>query len=365
MRAASPIGVITFLICTCLTPFAQAHWEIGDDYNMHFPQLPSTGPCTYVQADDYHPIADDWQCSFTEAIGKIHFWGGWENQPGTFLHFNIIIRDNVPAGTDGLPYNHPGGIVWDQNFTIEGLHYTVNGPFVEDPNMSWYDPESFSNGCYIKTSTEYYQYNIHIPEHLRFVQQAGQVYWLTVIASSDQDWGWRMTDNHWQARTTYYLHYETWINMTPCIGGRECLPYLPGDIDYNGFVDAIDYSCYIDWLQGGPAPVYEYLAEDFTPPVTPYYPAADVDWICGYQDSDTAWLRQCIFEGGELGFCVPFYWSDERLDMAFVIDIDNSTPTPLAVPSLTQYGAAVLLLLLITSGTFFVLKKRRALMRHS
>ena len=166
---------------------AQADWNVGDPYKMHYPQLPDTTPTGLdVLAGQQTPnagtafkiVADDFLCTETGPITDIHIWGSWlsdhlpQNNPNDVL-FKLSIDANVPAPPTG-GYSQPGATLWSSTFSTGTFTSRVwsTGP------EGFYDPNIQQ---VIGTDTTDYQYNFqNIPDP--FVQQQGTIYWLDVQA---------------------------------------------------------------------------------------------------------------------------------------------------------------------------------------
>lgn len=83
-RKILPILIMMLLITTALSTMifttSKGDWGPGDDYKMHFPQLPDpTGWDVYAVAQlpgfSDVVLSDDFRCSETGWIKDIHFWG--------------------------------------------------------------------------------------------------------------------------------------------------------------------------------------------------------------------------------------------------------------------------------------------------
>ncbi|MHB1158195.1 MAG: DUF7901 domain-containing protein [Phycisphaerales bacterium] len=179
---------------------ALADWNVGDDYKMHYPQLPDlTTSGMDVLASQQGPwaganpqwkvLADDWRCSETGLVSDIHIWGSWRNNNvATTPTFKLSIHADVPAGTGGITYSRPGDLLWSQVFT-SGYASRVYATGVTeqffDPNLG----QVFGNDNAI------YQYNftnIANPFH----QTVNTIYWLDVQVSSITGtyFGWKTTN---------------------------------------------------------------------------------------------------------------------------------------------------------------------------
>lgn len=193
-------------------------WNPGDDYKMHFPQLPDPFgwdvDATYVEGVfPYNCLADDWMCSESGPVSDIHFWGSWFNDIiGTIIAFNVAIATDIPVDPPSILYSRPGITLWERTF-YPG-EWIVAGPW-EGP-QGWYDR---GEGFYLPDNhVLYWQYNI---EHIEdpFIQEAGTIYWLSISAIILPDppqprWGWKSSLNHWNDDAVHGYWYELdWVEL--------------------------------------------------------------------------------------------------------------------------------------------------------
>ena len=132
------------LLLVFVVSSAQADWDPGDPYKMHYPQLPDLNTTGMdVLANAPYPgattptaklLADDWQCSASGPVTDIHIWGSWledvlptRQQDDQIIDdpenvaFRLSIFSDIPAGAAG-GYSRPGEKLW------EGLYSpTPNG----------------------------------------------------------------------------------------------------------------------------------------------------------------------------------------------------------------------------------------------
>ena len=54
---------------------AWADWDEGDDYKMHYPQMPDPTGWDICLVDQW--VADDFTCTESGPITDIHFWISW------------------------------------------------------------------------------------------------------------------------------------------------------------------------------------------------------------------------------------------------------------------------------------------------
>ena len=189
-----------------------ADWQQGDDYKMHFPQLPDEYGWD-VNATQPIVIADDWMCTGTGYVSDIHFWGSWRgDEIGTINSFWIGIYSNVPAN-ETVPYSHPGDLLWSRTFYPgEWKEVLIEANFTE----GWYDPSVYPNGTWNKPDHSlYFQYNIvNITD--AFVQWNGTIYWLAISANvTGGSWGWKTSLDHWEddAVWSWGISNPEWVDL--------------------------------------------------------------------------------------------------------------------------------------------------------
>ncbi|HWP40842.1 MAG TPA: hypothetical protein VNL70_07940 [Tepidisphaeraceae bacterium] len=220
MKPFSRIGyvVLTAAAATGLAGSSQpvlAHWDPGDPYKMHYPQLPDLTPTGMdVLASRAMPgtnlfklLADDFLCTQTGPITDIHIWGSWLNDrlpqvpdpTGVLVpdpagvRFKLSIHADIPAGPN-QPYSKPGAELWSavfgpNDFTVRLYHtlpQTTSGEAFYDPNT----------GQVLGVDYNIWQYNFTSIKN-PFVQQQGTIYWLDVQAYPATDeafFGWKTTN---------------------------------------------------------------------------------------------------------------------------------------------------------------------------
>ena len=176
---------------------AQADWNPGDPYKMHYPQLPD--PTGWdVLCTDSVALSDDWQCSQTGPVRDIHIWGSWkEGEVAPIDQIFVYIFDNIPAGGD-VPFSQPGELLWDRIFIPDQFTLRDYG----NGEQGWYDPTQTSGGWVTADHFTYHQINIeNIVEP--FVQEQDKIYWLTILVWLNPDypfaaWGWKTSLDHFE-----------------------------------------------------------------------------------------------------------------------------------------------------------------------
>ena len=173
------IFVAAIFLCLVVAP-VKADWNPGDDYKMHYPQLPDPQGVDVDAWSATHMLADDWQCTETGLVTDIHIWGSWSDDcetTGSELVFHLEIWDDNTSG----PYSKPGTRLWERylNTSDYKVHRNGTGPqsfYVPQPP----DPYFLSNNHNFT-----YQYNFYIDPADAFNQTEGNIYWLVVSSFTD------------------------------------------------------------------------------------------------------------------------------------------------------------------------------------
>jgi len=182
----------TIVLVLLLAPVSLAHWQEGDSYKMHFPQLPDEDGWD-VNASYPARLADDWRCTESGPVKDIHFWGSWKGGiKGTIDHFTVSIWSNLPVGhsENPNPYSMPGEELkaWQ---VLEWEEQEIDAaPLTE----GWFDP---STGLVLRQDhTKYIQYNVTLDEEDWFWQERDTIYWLPICARGVEgdEWGWKTAD---------------------------------------------------------------------------------------------------------------------------------------------------------------------------
>ncbi len=176
MKTVLSVACATLLIAAP----AWAHWNPGDPYKMHYPQLPDPNGWD-VNATVPLVLADDWQCTETGPVTDVHFWGSWRNDlVGQIVNAHLSIHANIA----GPGFSRPGELLWS---------WDVEPTLIGDEPVSlqgWFDP---ATGAWNRPDHQlWYQYNIvNIPQP--FVQVRDTIYWLDiqVTTTPNTQWGWK------------------------------------------------------------------------------------------------------------------------------------------------------------------------------
>jgi hypothetical protein len=222
MRTA--ISILAWMCVLSAGAAALGDWNPGDPYKMHHPQLPdlSTNGMDVLNAAGLLStgsavwLADDWRCTQTGPVTDIHLWGSWyedmvpENPSGTHGDFLLSIYSDVPAAISPTGYSMPGEYLWGVAFGPGSYGTRLYANAAEQ----FYDPV---NQWLAGQDTQVWQYNFSIQPSDAFVQQQGQIYWLTVLnLDPDEDgrigqsdiyamYGWKTSRDNFNDAATFLL----------------------------------------------------------------------------------------------------------------------------------------------------------------
>ncbi len=204
-----PAATLLILLVLPSAP-ALADWDPGDDFKMHFPQLPD--PTGWdVSASFPSAIADDWQCSQSGYVSDIHIWGSWYmDMPIPILNFRLEIWSDQPADPPNIPFSRPLSLLWAYDFPA--------GAFIERPYgipspQGFFDP--FNGIVEPANHSNTFQYNFFVPEGEAFIQEEGTIYWLVVQVTLDGPpvWGWKTSRDHWNDDSVFIDPTGAWQEL--------------------------------------------------------------------------------------------------------------------------------------------------------
>jgi len=166
------------------------------------PDLDVTG--IDVNASDPFVLADDFPCTATGWIDRIHVWGSWFNDllpagDPMLVSFHLSIHEDIPAGVDGIPYSHPGELLWE--WVAMPGQFVVNPIDLVGGAEGWMDPP---DGYVFPGDQMCWEYIFDIPPEDRFAQLGTpdfpRIYWLDVKAYPEDPearFGWKTSMIHW------------------------------------------------------------------------------------------------------------------------------------------------------------------------
>jgi hypothetical protein len=189
MKLFWPIFAVVVLIGGYMATPVVAHWDPGECYKMHYPQLPidlvDPGSNGIDVAFEFGRLADDWQCTESGEVTDIHFWISWENSMvGAIDGFTVAIWSDNPVGPDG--YSIPDSLLWSRDF--------APGDFVvrdmDDHVQDWFNPWT---GEYSSADHFVWQQINIIDIEAPFYQEEGDIYWLEIDMWGAQFCGWKVS----------------------------------------------------------------------------------------------------------------------------------------------------------------------------
>lgn len=187
-------------------------WFPGGPYKMHWPQTPDLSPAGVDVSAVGTTLADDFRCTATGAISRIHLWGSFADDvlPAASvagMTFEISICANVPAG-ENMPAR-PGNTLWTRTFA-PGQYGVL---MIHDGPEGWCDP--LRDTYQRDNHRQAYQFNFCVDQN-PFQQQEGTVYWLVVklaeSANATHKFGWKSTcpEMRWAHDAVYRAADGSW-----------------------------------------------------------------------------------------------------------------------------------------------------------
>ena len=199
-----PIITATVIAAILAVP-ASAHWDTGDPFKMHWPQMPDLETGLDVLATVPKVLADDFLCTQTGPITSIHVWGSWLNDefpidpdetqnPGN-VTFRLSLHKNIPAPSPD-EFSRPGEEIWHGYFSPGSFKWRV---WAENLREGFFDPNiPPGQDPIIGHDSMVIQYNFHIPYTSEPpMQEEGNIYWLDLMAIPPVDqpamtlFGWK------------------------------------------------------------------------------------------------------------------------------------------------------------------------------
>jgi hypothetical protein len=212
--------LIASVLALAISVNTMADWYVGDDYNMHYPQLPDPNGWD-VNCSPQDPmllIADDWECQQSWWISLIHLWVSWRNDDIKIDAINgiyLAIYKNIPADPPERPYSMPGDLVWDRNLSTG--EFIINPEPYGEGDQGWFDP--WTGIRIFNDHHHFYQINISIPDPFvnAFFAAAGEIYWLAVhIRTAEPNTiGWKTSrSDQWEDAAVFSnVTGGGWVDM--------------------------------------------------------------------------------------------------------------------------------------------------------
>ncbi len=227
MDATRKILIITVICALTIPSFADwfpnntANPGNSTNHKMHFPQLPDPNGLD-VNFEAPNILADDWLCTGTGPVEDIHFWVSHrENVIPLLFDIRIKIYSNIPAPAIG-GFSTPGQVLWEGDLFPLGEDFDYASATGGVGEQGWYNPVT---GEYNPNDhSSYHQVNLTNIKN-PFIQQQGEIYWLSISFDTSNAEGWKTADLN--AYPTPYTgqHYEDDAVYLDTAGAWEELRY--------------------------------------------------------------------------------------------------------------------------------------------
>lgn len=213
---------------------AQADWDPGDPYKMHWPQLPDPNGWDVEFVSWSNKIGDDWQCTETGPVADIHLWLSWQADnaqggglPGRIDTVGVEIYKNVNPDAL-LPFSRPeNDPVWSRIFNATEV---TRRPYGQG-DQGWYSPQlGTQQGLAWQRPDHIFYEQLNIANFDDpFIQQAGEVYWLVMWVAwegTQNPAGWKTTQDHFMDDAVWYNYLEPipelrWNEIVDPINGQS------------------------------------------------------------------------------------------------------------------------------------------------
>ena len=199
-------AILALVVVTAVAGTVLADWDEGDEYKMHFPQMPDPDGLD-VGFNEPSVVADDWQCTESGLVKDIHFWfSSMHDEPFGIRDIHVSIYDNDPGNPNG--YSHPGNLLWERDFTDTEDEFTFR--YWGAGDQGWFDP--YTSFMAPSDHEDIFQANITgIVDP--FVQEEGEIYWLGLSVHprtvfSPPYLGWKTTTDH-------FMDNGVWTDTNP------------------------------------------------------------------------------------------------------------------------------------------------------
>ncbi len=211
---------------------AQADWDPGDSYKMHYPQLPDPTGWDVEFVSWSNKIGDDWQCTETGPVSDIHIWLSWQADninggglPGRIETVGVEIYKNVNPDAV-LPYSRPEiDPVWSYVFDASQV---ARRPYGQG-DQGWYSPQlGMQQGLAWQRPDHIFFEQLNITNiQDPFIQQEGEVYWLVMWVAwegTQNPAGWKTTQDHFMDDAVWY----DWTEDNPLLRWNEIVDPING-----------------------------------------------------------------------------------------------------------------------------------------
>jgi len=319
-RNGTPQGAGT----DCARAACSCQWREGDDYKMHWPQLPKSGGLDVSFGSGV--LADDWRCSRTAPVDDLHFLISWNQDATTQIPgFWVTIYSDLPDPDGNGPlYSQPGRPLWTRffnpgDFVVRDMPRDAQG---------WFDPVT---GLWRRDDhTSWQQIDIcRIADP--FIQKEGTVYWLAVEFGQVSRIGWKQSgsahfndDAVWSSgpngrwldlrdpQTRESIDLAFVITSSQTAPTPEPLKWEQPPIEWDALATDItfcgwDEPSYAEEIPGATESSSSYPADDFR--CLGPMPVTSIHWWGSYRD----WREQTLPVIGPDGWRITF-WDNTPAD---------------------------------------------------
>lgn len=139
-------------------------------------------------------IADDFECTSTDKLTDVHFWGSWrQDKKYDILRINISIYDDDPAVANNSYSKPKAKVLWQKDF-LQGQFKEKLYHEVRKPGEWWWD--TVKNEIKGGADRQIWKIDIDINPDEAFVQQGTpenpKIYWLAIrVDTNDGEFGWK------------------------------------------------------------------------------------------------------------------------------------------------------------------------------
>ncbi len=251
-----------------------------DGIKMHYHQWPDTtwfGVDVHATYDGQFNriLADDFLCLETGPINSIHFWGSYWYDDAPDPMFELGIWTDNPVG-GGNEWSEPDSLLWQRNF-MPGEYTSGVYTYVPD-GEHWYDP--CTGILDFPGDWTVWEYDFKIPDEEAYMQEEGNIYWLSVRASftGEAYFGWKSSPNHWNDDAVYQCIFpgRQWMELTYPYGH----PFNPDGEEHV----SMDLAFYIDCHPQDPQNVV--ISHDGTNVYVEWDPSWCTDYYNVYSSTD-------------------------------------------------------------------------------
>ncbi|MCF7848174.1 MAG: hypothetical protein K9M45_04930 [Kiritimatiellales bacterium] len=242
--------------------------ETEEPHKMHWPQYPDPNGWDVRASDGSWDgkekiLADDFLCTSNGPITHITFWGSFEWDAynpnydyGGITNFHLSFHTDIPVDPPEILYSRPGQLLWERDVNPENPSATWTVTITpEEPSLQgWYDP-NHPEEWEAENHSQYFRYDIYIPETEAFIQTNNTIYWLDIAAKlgeSEAMWGWKTS------RSPHFNDDAVWADRDDIVWQELLDPIYSNSLDLAFIIDGGEEEEPPDELDWGDAPDQPY-----------------------------------------------------------------------------------------------------------